>query len=46
MAAPTDGPRAPHLEILDLKEDVMMFSLTGTDTSVANALRRHFTLLN
>lgn len=34
------GPRQPQIEILELKEDSMVFLLTKTDTSIANALRR------
>jgi len=32
--------RQPNIEILELKEDSMIFVLSKTDTSVANALRR------
>ena len=30
----------PQVEIMELKEDSIKFLLTGTDASVANALRR------
>mmetsp|Transcript_2404 Transcript_2404/g.8575 ORF Transcript_2404/g.8575 Transcript_2404/m.8575 type:complete len:298 (-) Transcript_2404:90-983(-) len=40
MASVSQGPRAPSIEITELTEDTMKFTLRDTDNSVANALRR------
>jgi len=40
MATNKPNSRFPYIEILELKPDRMVFVLSKTDTSVANALRR------
>jgi DNA-directed RNA polymerase II subunit RPB3 len=40
MASGVQGPRTPSIEITELTEDTMKFTLRDTDLSVANALRR------